>query len=137
VGASLTAARLVREHFPQLPIYARARNRNYVHQLMNLGVKVIRRETFASALELSRDLLRGLGLSEREVRFTVETFARHDRQLLKENYKYYTDQQKMMELARSDADTLAQLFAEDRAAEAEGKDDEEAGRQPARKSARV
>lgn len=137
VEASLTTARLVREHFPDLPIYARARNRNHVHRLMDLGVKVIRRETFASALELSRDLLRGLGLSEREVRFTVDTFARHDRQLLKENYKYYTDQQKMMELARSDADTLAQLFAEDRAVEGEGKEDQvEAGRAPPRKAAR-
>jgi glutathione-regulated potassium-efflux system protein KefB len=136
VEASLTTARLVREHFPDLPIYARARNRNHVHRLMDLGVKVIRRETFASALELSRDLLRGLGLSEREVRFTVDTFARHDRLLLKENYKYYTDQQKMMELARSDADTLAQLFAEDRAVEGEGKDQVEAGRSPPRKAAR-
>jgi glutathione-regulated potassium-efflux system protein KefB len=130
VEASLMTARLVREHFPGLAVYARARNRNHVHQLMDLGVKVIRRETFASALELSRDVLRGLGLSEREVRFTVDTFARHDRQLLKENYKYYTDQQKMMELARSDAETLAQLFAEDRAVEAESQEQAEALRAP-------
>lgn len=134
--SSLMTARLVREHFPALPIYARARNRNHVHQLMDIGVKVIRRETFTSALELSRDLLRGLGLSEREVRFTVDTFARHDRQLLKENYKFYTDQQKMMELARSDAETLAQLFVEDRVAEAENQEQADEARSPSRKSAR-
>jgi glutathione-regulated potassium-efflux system protein KefB len=114
--ASLATARIVREHFPTLPVYARARNRNHVHQLMNLGIKVIRRETYLSALDLSRELLRGLGLKENEVRTTVETFARHDEQMLTQNYKFYTDEQKMMELARSDADTLSRLFDEDQAA---------------------
>lgn len=117
--ASLRTAMIVREHYPDLPIYARARNRNHVHRLMDLGVKVIRRETYLSALDLTRELLRGLGLPEREVRFTVETFARHDENLLTANYKFYTDEQRMMELARSDADTLAQLFAEDAAGKEE------------------
>ena len=117
VDASLRTARIVRDHFPTLPIYARARNRNHVHQLMDLGVKVIRRETYLAALDLSRELLRGLGLNEREVRATVETFARHDEARLTEHYKFYTDEQKMMELGRSDADMLAKLFAEDQASD--------------------
>lgn len=119
VEASLRTARIVREHFPGLTIYARARNRNHVHQLMNLGVKVIRRETFLAALDLTREVLRGIGMPESEVRSTVETFSRHDIRRLTEHYKFYTDEQKMMELARSDADTLAKLFADDQAAEAE------------------
>ena len=135
--ASLTTARLVRKHFPALPIYARARNRNHVHQLMDLGVKVIRRETFSAALDLSKELLRGLGLPEREVRTTVETFARHDEQLLTENYKYYNDQQKMMDLARSDADTLAQLFAQDQAADADNQEAAGAAKQAQKKPIRT
>lgn len=119
VEASLRTARIVREHFPGLTIYARARNRNHVHQLMNLGVKVIRRETFLAALDLTREVLRGIGMPEPEVRSTVETFSRHDIRRLTEHYKFYTDEQKMMEFARSDADTLAKLFADDQAAEAE------------------
>ena len=50
------------QHFPDLPIYARARDRIHVHKLMDLGVTIIERETFLSALELTRRLLRGLGL---------------------------------------------------------------------------
>ena len=119
VDASLRTARIVREHFPALPIYAWARNRNHVHQLMNIGVKVIRRETYLSALDLTRQLLRGIGMPEPEVRSTVETFARHDERRLTEHYSFYTDDEKMMELARSDADMLAKLFAEDQAAENE------------------
>lgn len=117
VAASLRAAQIVREHFPNLPIYARARNRNHVHQLMDLGVKVIRRETYLSAVDISRELLRGMGVPEREVRRTVETFMTHDENRLTEQYKFYTDEQKMMELGRSDAETLAHLFNEDQAAE--------------------
>jgi glutathione-regulated potassium-efflux system protein KefB len=119
VEASMRTARIVRENFAGLPIYARARNRNHVHRLMDLGVKVIRRETYHSALDLSREVLRGLGMSEAEVRTTVETFARHDERRLTEHYKFYTDEEKMMELARSDADVLASLFAEDQAADQE------------------
>ena len=41
VESSLKTAELVRKHFPHLKIYARARNRRHVHQLMDLGVEVI------------------------------------------------------------------------------------------------
>ena len=55
-------------NFPDLPIYARARDRTHVHKLMDLGVEIIERETFLAALELTKDLLRGLGLKQAEVR---------------------------------------------------------------------
>ena len=38
VEASLRVAEMVRKHFPDLPIYARARDRIHVHKLMDLGV---------------------------------------------------------------------------------------------------
>ena len=65
VEASLRVAEIVRSNFPDLPIYARARDRTHVHRLMDLGVTIIERETFLSALELTRRLLRGLGLPRR------------------------------------------------------------------------
>ena len=48
--------------------------RRHMHQLMDEGIKIIRRETFLVSLDLTREVLRGLGLPEREVRFTVDTF---------------------------------------------------------------
>ena len=64
IDASLKTAQLMRMHFPHVPIYARARNRRHVHQLMDLGVQQIKRETFLSSLALTQNVLRGLGLSE-------------------------------------------------------------------------
>ena len=119
VEASLRTAGFVRRNYPHLAIYARARNRAHVHRLMDLGVHVIRRETFLSALDLTAELLRGLGVSESEVKFTVETFRDHDERRLIEDFRHYTDAQKLEAKAKSDAETLASLFDEDRRQRAE------------------
>ncbi len=115
IEKSLKTAELVKAYFPHVPIYARARNRRHVHQLMDLGVKNIERETFLSSLEMTRDVLRGLGLPEGEIRFTVDTFKEHDELLLYENYDHYTDTQKMAALSMQRSDELAQVLAEDAA----------------------
>lgn len=113
VEASLKIAAVVRQHFPQVPIFARARNRQHVYRLMDLGVTMIRRETFLASLELTRDLLRGLGLPDREVKRITSTFATHDRKRLYESYRDSSNEQKMMVLARQYAEELEQLFRED------------------------
>ena len=118
VDASLRTAAFVRATYPDLPIYARARNRNHAYRLTDLGVRVIRRETFLSALDLTREVLRGLGLPEAEVERTVSTFRKHDERRLSEDYKHFTDVQKLQELARSDAATLEKLFSDDAAEQA-------------------
>lgn len=115
VEASLRTAELVRSRYPDVPIYARARNRNHAHRLLDLGVTRLRRETFLSSLDITRHLLAGLGFSEREAERTVATFRQHDERRLMDDYKHYTDTQKMQEKARSDALTLEKLFAEDAA----------------------
>jgi monovalent cation:proton antiporter-2 (CPA2) family protein len=113
VEASLRIAEIVRTNFPDLPIYARARDRTHVHRLMDLGVTIIERETFLSALELTRRLLRGLGLSDAEVRRLTDTFKRQDEKRLYEDYQYYTDLEKIRANALSQATELEELFMRD------------------------
>ena len=113
VDASLRVAEMVRQHFPHLPIYARARDRTHVHKLMDLGVTIIERETFLSALELTRRLLRGLGLRETEVKRLTETFKQQDEKRLYQDYQYYTDLEKVRANALSQAKELEELFAKD------------------------
>jgi glutathione-regulated potassium-efflux system protein KefB len=118
IEASLRTARMVRQNYPHVPIYARARDRRHVHQLMNEGIKLIRRETFLASIDLTREVLRGLGLSEREVRFTVDTFQAMDRRRLYEDYKHYTDIEKLQAGAKSYTQELEELFAKDAAEQA-------------------
>jgi len=113
VEASLRVAEIVRQHFPDLPIYARARDRIHVHKLLDLGVTIIERETFLSALELTRRLLRGLGLSEAEAKRLLATFKRQDEKRLYDDYKYYTDLEKLRANAQTAAVELEELFARD------------------------
>jgi glutathione-regulated potassium-efflux system protein KefB len=116
--ASVQVARLVRRNYPHVPIYARARHRRHVHRLMDEGVKIMRRETFLSSLDLTREVLRGLGLPEREVRSTVDTFQAMDRRRLYEDYKDYTDLEKLQARAQGWAQELEEQFAKDAAEQA-------------------
>ena len=118
VEASLRTAETVVEHFPNLTIYARARNRKHAHQLMDLGVKIIRRETLHASLDLSQAVLRGLGLSQREAERTVTTFQEHDERRLLMQHAEHNDEEKMIYLAKEAAEELEELFEEDRKAEA-------------------
>ena len=113
VDASLQTAATVRKHFPDVPIIARARNRQHVHRLMDLGVAVMHRETFLSSLELAKDVLRSAGISEAEARRSVETFRQYDRQRLYDDYKHSTDQEKMQDSAKQAQQELADLLARD------------------------
>jgi glutathione-regulated potassium-efflux system protein KefB len=113
VEASLRTAALVTRHYPHLPVYARARDRQHVHRLMDLGVKVIERETFLSALELSEHVLRGLGLDEPTVRRTTQAFAEMDRRRLFEDYQHATDAEKLRANAMKQAEELEELFRQD------------------------
>jgi glutathione-regulated potassium-efflux system protein KefB len=115
VEASLRTARLVRQNYPHVPIYARAHDRRHIHRLMDEGITVMRREMFLASLDLSREVLRGLGLPEREVRYTVDTFQAMDRRRLYEDYKNYTDLEKLKERAQSYAQELEELLARDAA----------------------
>ena len=113
VEDSLRVAEIVRENFPDLPIYARARDRIHVHKLMDLGVTIIERETYRSALSLTADLLRGLGLTPKEARRLIDTFKVHDEARLFNEYEDYTDQEKMRANALTAAAELEDLFAKD------------------------
>ena len=45
----------------------------------------------------------------------IDTFKAHDERRLIEDYKHYSDLEKLQEKARSDSARLAKLFAEDAA----------------------
>ena len=70
----MRTAELVKSRYPDLPIYARARNRAHAHRLLDLGVTHLQRETFLSALDIIDRLLVGLGVSRREADRIVGTF---------------------------------------------------------------
>ena len=118
VDASLRAAEIVKTRYPNLPIYARARNRAHAHRLLDIGVTKLQRATFLSAIDITRALLMGLGVPPREAERITHTFRSHDERRLIEDYQDASDLEKLQERARSDVKTLEKLFEEDAAEEA-------------------
>ncbi len=113
VENSLRTAETVLMNYPELPVYARARDRRHAHRLMDLGVKNIVRETFYSSLQLTHEVLRGYGLHEPEIRRLIETFRIHDQKRLFDDYSHFTDMEKMQVHARKAAAELEELFKQD------------------------
>lgn len=121
VEASLTIARLCREHFPNLKVYSRARNRQHVYRLMELGVEAVKRDTFASSLEMAQLVLQARGMKNAVAKRTVQKFRVHDEERLEEGYQHWEDEEKLRTSAIQAADELKRLFEAD-AAEGEQKE---------------
>jgi glutathione-regulated potassium-efflux system protein KefB len=117
---NIKTAELVRKLYPNMKIIARARNRQHVHRLMDVGAHAIR-ETFYSSLEMSRQTLLGLGLSQSQADARIARFKRHDEQVLMAQHEVYDDEAKVLQTAREARVELAQLFEADRLDEEAGK----------------
>ena len=111
--ASLRTAETVAKNFPHIKIYARARNRQHAYRLMDLGVTTLRRETFLSSLDLSREVLMGLGMKAGDAEKTIQTFRAHDEKRLFEHYTHYDDDEKLQSLVKASAKELEEMFARD------------------------
>jgi glutathione-regulated potassium-efflux system protein KefB len=111
--ASLRVARVVRRQYPHLKIIARARNRQHVWRLMDLGVEDPVRETLFSSLKMTRKALEALGLSPEEAIAEVENFRRKDAELIKIQYLVYDDEAKLKQTTREAIADLNKLFEAD------------------------
>ncbi|MNQ61547.1 Glutathione-regulated potassium-efflux system protein KefC [compost metagenome] len=117
---NIKTAALVRKLYPHVKIIARARNRQHVHRLMDLGTEAVR-ETYHSSLEMSRRTLVGLGLSLSQADARIERFKHHDEQVLETQHAIYDDAVKVMQTAQQARADLARLFEADQIEEQSGK----------------
>jgi monovalent cation:proton antiporter-2 (CPA2) family protein len=118
VEASTRTAVLVREQFPRLKIFARARNRQHVFALMDAGVTEIIRDTYASSLEMAASVLEGLGETPAAAKEVVRRFRQHDEVTLAAQYQVKEDEGKFLATTRESAQQLEKLFESDRTSEA-------------------
>lgn len=109
---NIQTAALVRKLYPHMKIIARARNRQHVHKLVDLGAEAVR-ETYYSSLEMSRRTLVGLGLSQAQADSRIQRFTRHDEQVLQAQHAVYDDAAKVLQTAQEARNELARLFAAD------------------------
>jgi monovalent cation:proton antiporter-2 (CPA2) family protein len=113
VEASLKTAALVRQHFPDIAILARARNRTHFFQLRDMGIKLIYRETFLTSIAVARQALLNLGFTAAAAERAVTLFRQHDEELIEVQHAVHHDEAKLIQNAQLATEQLKSLFEAD------------------------
>ncbi len=125
---SLRIVDLVREHFPQLELVARARDVPHWNALRDRGVMRVERELFESSLRSGRTVLELLGRAPHEARRLAMRFRRHNLELFEKMYPLHRDPARMIAVAKQGRQQLLEQMARERAeAEERRRRGEEAG----------
>jgi glutathione-regulated potassium-efflux system ancillary protein KefC/glutathione-regulated potassium-efflux system protein KefB len=113
VEDSVKIATTVKRHFPDLDLIARARNRQHAFWLMDIGAKVIIRDTFLSSIHAAKEVLIDLGLAPEEAREATELFRKHDEETLGQQHAIHTDEDALIQSQQESNEQLRRLFESD------------------------
>lgn len=112
--ASVKIAGFARQHFPDVKVFARVRNRQHAFRMMELGVPYIVRETYVSSLEMAEQVLEWLGDEPAAARRSAALFRAHDEATLADQFAIRDDEDKFLATTRESAAQLESLFEADR-----------------------
>ncbi|MCZ6527453.1 MAG: glutathione-regulated potassium-efflux system protein KefC [Candidatus Dadabacteria bacterium] len=110
---ALEIAETVKKHFPNLEVLARSFDRRHTYELMNLGVRVIQRETFNSALELGTSALRHLGFHGYQAHRAALIFKHHDEKTLVDLHEHWGDEKTFLIQMQERNQDLIDLLSSD------------------------
>jgi glutathione-regulated potassium-efflux system ancillary protein KefC/glutathione-regulated potassium-efflux system protein KefB len=112
-AASVRTAEVVRRHFPDVRVLARARNRQHAFALMNLDVQLIERELYHSSLRMAEHLLTTLGFTPRQAKRAVISFRNIDEAALRRQHELKGDEAKLVQSTKEVTAELQALFESD------------------------
>jgi len=115
IEQSLEIVDLVREHFPQAEIIARARNVAHYYQLRDRNVERIEREVFESSLRSARSVLEVLGWPAHEARHAAMRFRQRNIGITDAGYPHYKDRAKLIAVAKEGRQQFEEQMARERA----------------------
>lgn len=119
IADSVKAASVAREYFPHLKIFARARNRQHVYELKDIGVTHVWRETLASSMELAEAVLLDMNTPLEEARAIISRFRQHDEQTLQKQYELHHDEKAVIQYSKLSVQQLLDAVDADRQARRE------------------
>lgn len=108
--ANVETARLVRARYPHMKVITRSRDWEQLDILLDLDAGPVR-ETFHSSLEMGRQVLVGLGVSEQEAAAHIQRFRQHDENMLRAMHKVANDKSERLKTAHAFYDDLETLFS--------------------------
>jgi len=115
VEQSLAIVDLAREHFPTLPIVARARDVTHWNQLREREVTLVERELFESSLRSARSVLEVLGQPAHVARQSTMRFRQHNLKLFEKMRPHFKDRTKLIAAVKQGRQQLEEQMAQERA----------------------
>lgn len=110
---SVRVVETARKHFPQLAIYASARNRKHALALRELGVAYCIRTHFLSSLALAEQVLIGLGTDPAWAARAIALFRQHDEATLDRQFAFHRDDDALMQSVKDAEEELCLLIESD------------------------
>lgn len=111
--ACLHIVDMVKAEFPQLVVFARARNREHAYLLHKAGADAFKRETFDGALNFAQEILIRLGYSEASVRRKAKVFRQHDEDTMRASFEFFEDEAQLISFAKSSRAELQRILQSD------------------------
>ncbi len=113
VDDSIKTAEMMKRHFPQVPVFARARNRFHSYKLMDLGVTVLYRDTLLSSLEMGKHVLEHMGMTPESASSLILKFQQYDEELLHRQHAVYQNEAELLQTSKQALADLESLFESD------------------------
>ena len=113
VEASVRTVELVKRHYPQLKVFARATDRAHARALRDRNVDYVIRENYVSSLEMAENLLLALGDPADKARESIRQFRHFDEDLLERERAVAQDEGRLVQTVTEAERELAFLFHSD------------------------
>ncbi len=110
---TIEIARLSKKEFPNLKVFARARNRRHAYELYKAGVNYFRRETFDSSLVMAQEVMIALGSSPSQAEDKALKFMRHDENSLKTSFAFFEQEPELIHFAQQTRYELERILQND------------------------
>ena len=111
--SAVEIVKLAKENFPQLKIFARARNRRHAFDLDRAGADYYHRELLDSSLTLARDAMIALGYPKADIERRAKKFRNHDIETLRRSFEFFESEPDMINFAKLSREELEGILRED------------------------
>lgn len=102
--------KLAKQHFPNLVIFARARNRRHAYELHKAGADYIKRELFNSSLVVTKEILKFLGYEQEEIEVKAAAFEKYDEKTLHKSFEFFEEEAHLIHFARQTKNELERIL---------------------------
>lgn len=108
---ALKIAAYLKKNYPNLKIAARARDTYHAFEFYKLGLDMVQRETFNSAVELGSKVLSYMGFNRYQAYRAARTFKHHEDDIMYDLYKHWLeDENRFIQETRRFSDQLDELL---------------------------